>query len=224
MSVLSPSIEMPPMTCGWCTHWHVILLFGLYAGFLWIILHSIQSFLAVFLTIIGTMMFVRLLVACAVHQSVQSSIRIYQQLLTEYEVDLVLGFSWGGAVLAELLTKSQQTLTTTLQEPFHNDNNVAMATHHQRKPTILLMAPTTSIVASLNIFRSQDAALRLKPSLDTPVTVVHATFDAVFCPHQERWQDKPGIDLCLLHDDHVLLRPSSIRRLKEIICDILQQQ
>jgi len=149
----------------------------------------------------------------------------------------VVGFSWGGAVGAEMVARGLVPQIPTL-----------------------LLAPTTAWIATLSVLSPyrRDAALRLvdmvkgedaKPTSDsgspltplatedasTPsstssldVQVVHAHGDTAFCPHPERWQlpsnntstsshsERPPIQLTMVEDNHVLFHPQSQREITAI--------
>lgn len=211
-TLVRPRIEMPPMTCGWCCHWHFA---GIMAGgslVLWalgclvrqpirqaygVAWYSLWLFAVVLPT---TLLCLRLLVASAVHTAMQANVRLCRNILAAQEICLVIGFSWGGAVAAEVLA-----------QPFPGAGTAAVPL-----PPMLLLAPTTAVVASLNLWNPRDAAWRAPASAQ--VVVVHATADPVFCPHAERW---PAATLHRLRDNHVLLRPSSERALLEILNRLL---
>jgi hypothetical protein len=89
------------------------------------------------------------------------------------------------------------------------------------QPSALLIAPTTSLVASVAM--EEDAALRVgQVSNNRSVHVVHGTADSAFCPHQERWNTAPGVTLHRVHDNHVFFQRSSQRTLVEILAHILR--
>lgn len=92
-----------------------------------------------------------------------------------------------------------------------------------------------------------DAALRFRQTSSSVATtansnndwtlalaVVHATADPIFCPHPDRWQRlAPGIDddgsddsiqFHMLRDDHVFMRTSSERALKDVLAALLQRR
>lgn len=88
------------------------------------------------------------------------------------------------------------------------------------QPVALLIAPTTSLVAS--VAKQRDAASRIRHSCNSSrVFVVHGTADHTFCPNQERWQDT-GASLHYLVDNHVFMRHSSQRQLISIAGTILR--
>ena len=222
--LLRPPMEMPPVTWGWCCHysWQMLLLSFTFAGFLWLVrvwcksASSCSYAAAGVVTFMGTLFWLRLVVACAVHSSMQYNIQLCRRLLVEYHVSVVVGFSWGGAVAAELLA--------TAADP--TDNALLANNHHlaSSSPAYLLMAPTTAVVASLNLFQRKDAALRIGASSAAAVSVVHATADPIFCPHPERWRDQPNVEFTLLRDNHVLLRSASERSIMDILTRLLQRQ
>ena len=212
--LLHPSIEMPPVTCGWCCTWQALVLLAAYVGFIWLVRHisliaregygAWASLGSVLLISVGTLLWIRLAASYAIQSAIQFNVNLCQRALLDHDIDLIIGFSWGGAVAAELLTEHPH-------EPFHG----------RQQPTVVLVAPTTSLVASVNAFQPIDAALRLRTSLDMPVLVVHAEEDSLFCPNAQRWNDKAGVRLTILRDNHVFLRSSSECRLKELLSVVL---
>lgn len=103
------------------------------------------------------------------------------------------------------------------------------------QPSALLIAPTTSLVAIVAM--QEDAALRIqrKHNMDrlgsdenrstnsrtsndgAQVHVVHGVYDISFCPDQHRWNRICGVQLHIVHDNHVISRPSSLRVLVHIL-------
>eukprot|EP00536_Pseudo-nitzschia_multiseries_P007922 jgi/Psemu1/287453/fgenesh1_pg.192_\ len=148
----------------------------------------------------------RLLAAIVARTSIETSIRmICRAGLAESSIDdriLVVGFSWGGAIVAEMVARG--------------------IIGGVNQPHALLIAPTTSLVA--NVALQQDAASRIEKRTrstahnnTSKIIVVHGEHDAAFCPNQDRWNRVPGVDLKILPDNHVFLRSSSLRTLTEII-------
>ena len=82
------------------------------------------------------------------------------------------------------------------------------------RPRALLIAPTTSLVATLSM--TKDAAFQV-PCRDG-VHVVHGTEDLAFCPNQTRWT---GDNLHRIRDNHVFSRQSSQRILINLLTSIL---
>lgn len=83
-------------------------------------------------------------------------------------------------------------------------------------PTALMIAPTTSLVATLSF--TKDAATNVQYSRS--VTVVHGTHDTVFCPNQERWEGR-GATLHQLQDNHVFFAYPSRRFLLDLVASML---
>jgi len=233
--ILQPkNLPMPPFPSGsWCCHPKTIVLVGGIGVFLWLTFrpenqhwsYNLLSFLAV-------------LVMCRIAASivVQTSIEIgaqncleaikpyYQQ---QHEHDnttcqiIFVGFSWGGAVLAELL--AQNRLPATIASPQQHPPPT--------KLQVLLIAPTTSLVASIIGYgkQSKDAALRILQDRyyynDHPnvnIQVVHGAMDAAFCPNQSRWEGGVGnVHFHLLRDNHVFFHPQSQQQLVELLSQLV---
>jgi hypothetical protein len=121
---------------------------------------------------------------------------------------MVIGFSWGGCVLAELLRRTQQSTT--------------MGGHHV--PTAacaVLIAPTTALVASFA--RQTDIASRITVHDASQVHVFHGIHDEAFCPHANRWE-QTGVTLHWCNDNHVFLRQESIQALLQTITILLENR
>eukprot|EP00977_Amphora_coffeiformis_P017263 scaffold5535_cov180-Amphora_coffeaeformis.AAC.2 len=227
-ALLQPAIEMPPVTWGWCCRASSLLLLVVYGGIVWLVriwcrgTSSWWSYAAaVVVAFLGSLVWLRLLVAQAVHASMQYNLQVCRQLINEYNVSLVVGFSWGGALAAEILAADAAS-------PGMGPPSIFRVLP---RPAFLLLAPTTAVVANLNLWQPHDAAWRItaNAAAGTVVSVVHATADAVFCPHPERWSrddetNHSNIELALLRDNHVLLRSASERRVKEIVTRLVERQ
>ena len=200
------------------------------------------------LILLVTGVWLRVTVAYAVHSSIQYNVQMCGTLIANHDVALVVGFSWGGAVAAELLAQQQaqgahttgnNTSATTISTHRIVDSHSLIPASVQEEEDVnnkmcgisfVLLAPTTAVVARLDVFQPVDAALRVAAArrrgvgAAAVVAVVHATQDPVFCPHAERWRGRPGIEFTTLRDNHVFLRSSSERALKEIVHRILVNQ
>jgi len=233
--VIQPSIPIPPIAGGWCWSsrvWGMILVWGLIN---WLLLKFffyvwqsstldhrwMVAVLGEFSLLVWNVFWFRWVVGVIVRTSVQTGCDIVRQTLQHYypAVDIVIGFSWGGAVLAELLA------TSTVNDLDDDDHKV---------PPMLLLAPTTAVVAM--IAGQVDAAWRFPRNggcLNSHV--IHAQHDTLFCPHRERWQQQqlpamstnrtstttsattsrsileapPSFKYSLLSDNHILSRRSS---------------
>lgn len=84
------------------------------------------------------------------------------------------------------------------------------------RPRALLIAPTTSLVAS--IAYQKDPAFQVDCATNAAVHVVHGTEDLAFCPNQTRWT---GDNVHRIRDNHVFFRQSSQRLLMELVTRLL---
>jgi len=201
-ALLQPAIEMPPITWGWCCHSSqtLVLLLVVYGVFVWIVrmwwfrdTHNWRSYTGeVVMVLLGFLAVSRLIVALAVHSSMRYNVELCRQLVAKYNASLIVGFSWGGAVAAEVLAADacSARMDPILLPP----------------PAFLLLAPTTDVVARLNLWQPRDAASRIITNHSTStnnaattttfVSVVHAMADSIFCPHPERWNGGGGNESC----------------------------
>jgi hypothetical protein len=155
---------------------------------------SAGSLLVLSATISVVLYTMRLMIASLVRSSIDKGATICQGTCLQHDVAVIVGFSWGGAIVAELLANG------TLFEQDH-------------PPALLLLAPTSERVAQCG--GTTDAVLRIPKS--SHVAVVHASHDGAFCPHPERWQQIRGLEYSLLQDNHIFQRPDS----QEVLVSIL---
>ncbi len=195
---------MPPFPGFWCFHPTVLLVAFMLGATILLAVTADTTILLRVLIVLLALGWCRLLVGMVVRTSIETSIRTILREGFDAECDpnntLIIGFSWGGCVVAEMIARRM------IGGP--------------NQPSALLIAPTTSIVARLAL--QQDAALKidklvLPEEYSRKITVVHGEYDNEFCPHQNRWQTVQGVDLQILSDDHVFLRSSSLRALEQIL-------
>ena len=206
--ILMPTIPMPPMPGSWCCHPKVLLLVVLQVV-IYTLLHTFTNGWSFALwTLIDVVIWFRILAAIVVRSSIDRSIQITTNMLLEQQQEannnktnvIIVGFSWGGAVLAEMLAKNMVGGTG--------------------QPMALMIAPTTSLVASVAM--QKDSALRIQRnqiSNNMNVHVVHGTADETFCPNQDRWNNT-NVSLHRIHDNHVFSRLSSKRYLNGIATNL----
>mmetsp|Transcript_2652 Transcript_2652/g.6261 ORF Transcript_2652/g.6261 Transcript_2652/m.6261 type:complete len:257 (+) Transcript_2652:2-772(+) len=205
------SLWMPPFPGTWCCHPYVLLMTFVLGAIIYL---SATAYVTIFLRLMMVVLALawsRLLVGVVVRTSIETSIwMICREGLTE-NIDrdrvLVIGFSWGGAIVAEMIARGM--------------------IGGMNQSSALLIAPTTSLVAKVAL--QPDAATRIKERAGSTaqnnpskITVVHGEHDAAFCPNQDRWNFVPGVDLQILPDNHVFLRSSSLSALNQIMQHHLQ--
>ncbi|CAJ1962847.1 unnamed protein product [Cylindrotheca closterium] len=200
--IVELQIPMPPIPGSWCLDKAVcgtigiliLMIFGL-------ALHASDLHWFLFAFIVFPIWF-RILAVIVVRVSIKQGIQIALQAIRESEgrETILVGFSWGAAVLGEMVALGM--------------------IGRSDQPLALLIAPTSSLVAS--VAKQRDAALRIRHSCNSNrVFVVHGTADHTFCPNQERWQDT-GASLHYLVDNHVFMRHPSQRQLINIAGSILR--
>ena len=175
-------------------------------------------------------LWIRLTFALTVRSAIRKGVFLCQKAVRQQNVAVIVGFSWGGAVVAEYLAREGAFMDSLSSEGVPS-------------PSVLMIAPTTAAVSVVGF--ETDAALRvrtimeqqfrgmatkshLQPQVSSRIHVVHATSDRLFCPHPERWQELVELSprgyfaYDVLADSHVLLRPSNLRRLTDILISLLQ--
>ena len=238
---------MPPFVGWWfCDYRFLALLFGWVAA-----LYSVSRYahdknryyrwLFAMASFAATIGIARLLAALVVRSSLQKGVDICRNEIrrhsssnnnnNNYGVNttvVAVGFSWGGAILAELLMQEQQNYDDIY------DNNDAI--NSPASVGFFLIAPTTALLAKVGF--QQDAAFRLqqqqhqqnctnfsRSSERGPVVhVVHASHDRMFCPYPERWNHLTGsFRYSMLRDVHVFVEPSSRRALADYMTRLVSE-
>ena len=202
---LSQSLPMPPLPIG--SWWKspsiwmmlVIGLIGWYAICKW---NPPFPYILRWILILAFLVaWLRGSAAVVVRSSVTKGVALLRKELVQHDehskqpVDLIIAFSWGAAIVSELLLEEQERQQQQQQQQQGN---------HQGSPSllahtcILLIAPTTARIAQLA--GNTDAAIRLTQKhqqhncafpLPTVarIHIVHATHDGFFCPHVDRWEE-----------------------------------
>ena len=204
---IEPSIPMPPVGCSWCldicmamlgaviglTVWACITLENYIKGRAWLALARLT-------VIITGLVLSRLCVAGIVRGSMQKGVNIASRILREQNVAVVIGFSWGGGVVAEMIRLG--------------------LVGGSDEPAVLLIAPTTALMASFAMREDAPLTIRIPDSASQRVHVFHGTCDESFCPHSERW-DSTGATLHLIRDNHVFCRQESVYELSNVLATLL---
>lgn len=202
--VVQPRVlPMPPFpSWSWCCHPKVLLAMALCGVLMWLATLQHQSILWKVLAILAAMVSLPILAAVAVRMSIQVGTRSCLEAIQHLHCEnlVLVGFSWGGAIISELLVQHHC--------PFQPST--------RKRLKVLLIAPTTSLVSSIAM--QQDTALQL-PCNDC-IHVVHGIDDGAFCPHQDRWS---GQNVHRIHDNHIFYQPSSQRFLKSLLMRFLDE-
>ena len=205
------SLFMPPMIPGlWCCHPAVIIMTFMPGATIYLAVTVNTPLLLRLLIILLALAWCRLLVGVVVRTSIETSIRkISREGLDADDMDhsrvLIIGFSWGGCIVAEMIAKGM--------------------VGGENQSSALLIAPTTSLVARVALREdaaSRIAKLGLAQSHPPKITVVHGEYDVAFCPHQNRWNNIPGVHLQILPDNHIFNTTSSLRALERILLNCIQ--
>ena len=194
--VIEPNIPMPPMGCSWCCDVSMFALLAVLGLMMWGCI-SVQHTRGARLIIVAvSLVLLRRCVAWIVRRSIKRGVQQAERYLPE--VAIVIGFSWGGGIVAELLRRAL----------VGGDEQAAA----------LLIAPTTALMASVALQR--DAASVVRSQDSNKVHVFHGRHDQAFCPHAQRWE-QTGVTLHLCEDNHVFLRQDSIQALVDTLAELL---
>jgi hypothetical protein len=205
------SLFMPPTIPGlWCCHPAVIIMTLMLGATIYFAVTANTTLLLRILIILLALAWCRFLVGVVVRTSIETSIRkIRREGLNADNIDhnrvLIIGFSWGGSIVADMIAKGM--------------------VGGENQSSALLIAPTTSLVASVALQEdaaSKIAELGLAQNYPTKITVVHGEYDVAFCPHQNRWNNISAVDLEILPDNHMFGMSSSLRALERILLNCIR--
>ena len=174
---------------------------------------------------------IRIMAAVVVRSSKRKGMEICLREIRDHKVSVVVAFSWGGAVVTELLAAGYLNN--------HNDDHVDdNVDDDETQLAVLLLAPANTLVAQVAL--QQDPLLDRLPTYwknrrrDTTTTattsnlvcVVHASDDSKICPHPQRWDlgNASGISYEMLNDVHIFQKRSSKQRLCAILEHLLRQK
>jgi hypothetical protein len=210
-SFLEPAIPMPPVGVGWCASPSFMMLVAELVLVPWLCvwvedeagISSAGAALATLGVISAAAVLARLCVAGLVRDSLRVGAQRAAATLRQHPVDVVVGFSWGGGVAADLLREGH------------------LGVHGS--PSVLLLAPTTAAIARCALQRDAASAIRIDAANRGRVYVFHASHDG-FCPDAQRecWE-ATGATTHTCHDSHVFERQCSldeISRALQTLCDI----
>lgn len=134
------------------------------------------------ISLLATVFVVRTPAASAARSSIRRGVAQTKSQIRQYGVTLVVGYSWGGAILAELLSQQQSENSV--------DDDILDSV------ALVLIAPVSAVVAQVAF--QQDAAVQLQRRGACEysagrVHVIHARRDSLFCPNPQRWGNVPGV-------------------------------
>mmetsp|Transcript_27304 Transcript_27304/g.40310 ORF Transcript_27304/g.40310 Transcript_27304/m.40310 type:complete len:219 (+) Transcript_27304:187-843(+) len=206
MSVLQPSIPMPPVGCSWLLDWKILAIALVvvleFLGCLSVSVVVSKTALSVptLLTVmILSILTVRFSVAFIVRNSISKAIQISQHYVQQNQVAAVVGFSWGGGVVAEMLRRG--------------------TVGGSNQPAVLLIAPTTALISRISMVRDPATVIRVEEN--HRVHVFHDSYDHFFCPHADRWAQS-GISFHCCEDNHIFLSQYSKQALKETLINLIE--
>lgn len=205
---LEPKIPMPPVGFSWCLDVGMFLLLLVIALATWACIAladyiDSRAWLAVAcLAVIIVSLFVsRLCVAVVVRGSIRKGVDIGAAAMRQRNVDVVIGFSWGGGVVAEMLHLG--------------------LVGGPGQPAVLLIAPTTALMSSFAMKKDAPLMIHVPNDMSQRVHVFHGTDDETFCPHSDRWE-LTGATFCLIHDNHVFCRRESVHELSNVLAALIR--
>lgn len=201
---------MPPMGFSWCCDLGMAMLAIVIAVTIWACIALavyIESgaWLAVtrLALILVCMILSRLCVAAVERGSTGKGVNVASKCMRQQNVAVVIGFSWGGDVVAEMLRLG---LVGGMDQP-----------------AVLLIAPTTALVAKVAKKKDTPLSIRVPDDMSQRVHVFHGTDDKSFCPHSDRWEST-GATFHLVHDNHVFCRRESLYELASVLASLIQMQ
>jgi hypothetical protein len=207
---LEPSIPMPPVGFSWCLDCGMVMLLLVIAVAIWAcvalpdyIYNRAWLTATRVLVVMASLVLARLCVAAVVRGSISKGVHIAETCMRHHKVAVMIGFSWGGGVVAEMLRLG--------------------LVGGPGQPSVLLIAPTTALVASIAMRKDAPRTIRVADGLGHSVHVFHATHDETFCPHRDRWE-LTGVTTHICGDNHVFCRRESLRALSDVLANLLQSR
>lgn len=192
----APSLHMPPAGLKWLCMWESVTLVT--CGALAVSLFSEQKWPELgmwrFPALAAALLAIPLLVILVVRSAIRRCVETATEIITADSVDIVVGFSWGGGILAWML-----------------------AERSWRGPSLLL-APTVVAMASaarlkLPRFRARSKAQSTAPSAEDAelplVYCFHANDDGFVPRSQWRHMQDCGAVVQTLQDVHIFVERSS---------------
>ena len=209
-----PTLPMPPVGCAWLCMWETVLLWlcGVVA---WSLATDAQGWISSFVSsefqlpiLIFLTFFLPVLIILVVRGAVRRSVAKATAAIDAHAIDVVVGFSWGGAIASFLLAKGCWHGPTLLLAP--TLTAVANAARLPR-PTPFFRAKSSSSASSTN-----DA--------DTPiVSIFHATDDA-FCPRSQIAElEQTGASCVTLRDAHPFVERESEEAIGKAFAALLER-
>lgn len=205
---LEPNIPMPPVGISWCLDGGMVMLALVIAVAIWACIalpdymySRVWLTVTRLLVVMASVVLARLCVAAVVRGSISKGIHFAETYMCRHNVAVVIGFSWGGGVVAEMLRLG--------------------LVGGPGQPAILLIAPTTALVTSIAMRKDTPLTIRVADGLGHRVHVFHATGDEAFCPHRDRWE-LTGVTTHLCQDNHVFCRRESLNELSDVLSTLLR--
>jgi len=195
-----PLLPMPPAGWLWCCNPFCILLCLLCGVVPWLLNLAAKAggILSALVVVFGIVIIFRILVAALIRFSLWHATSIATAAIEKQRPDVVLAFSWGGAIAWQ-----------------------AMAHGKWAGPTILL-APTTSAVSRVAGAASHTPSLPVGYASD--VHVFHARNDP-FCPdHQHTEMAEAGCTMHLHNDNHSLCGRQTVTEILKVLMAIDREQ
>lgn len=168
-----PLIPTPPAGCGWCVSPPIALLALWLVGVPgWILpLHALPILLRLILDC-GVLV---VLVSWTVRHSILRGVHIAEKAIREHNIDLIVGFSWGGGIGCWLLARGMEIPT-------------------------LLLAPTPAAMAKFAMMRINCPMFKVR----NKVAIFHAASDGFCPPSQIRELSQTGAEMNMCDDVHTL--------------------
>lgn len=205
---IEPKIPMPPMGCSWCFDAGIATLAVMIALAIWACIAladhiDSRPWLAIarLVILVACLILSRLCVAAIVRGAIVKGVKIASRCMRHQNVAVVIGFSWGGGIVAEMLRLG--------------------LVGGPDQPAVLLIAPTTALMASSAMRKDATLTIRIPDDMARRVHVFHGTEDESFCPHSDRWESA-GVTFHLVHDNHLFCRRESVNELSDVLATLIQ--
>ena len=230
-----PALHMPPVGINWCCTWQSALLAAaLYCAWYF----ASRSLVAVLVALAACPLIIILLVRGSIRRSIAAA----EAVIVAQSIDVVVGFSWGGAIGCFLMRRPWLPLSFTMRK---------QTSSGWARPTLLL-APTLHAMESAACLPARDPFFNARRSdqrpqrpahrdvIDVPnvltekdlhqmrdceviaVHVFHATHDG-FCPESQRSAfELTGATVHVCRDGHTLDMPETLEKVAAVFAELLE--
>ena len=190
-----PSLPMPPVGCRWCMSPSVAFLAAWLLGLPgWLFPSVFETIPGVARLLLNVLVFA-VAVVCIARDAVKQGVRIASDAIERYNIDVIVGFSWGGGLCCWLL-----------------EGGCSLP--------MLLLAPTQAAMASAAMLRVKRPMFTVDRDR---VTIFHASPHDGFCPpSQVAALELTGAGMHMCDDIHAFFARASLEAIGSSFASLIR--